>query len=256
MRIARYEAHGAVHYGVINGDSVTAVDGSIFGEFTLTDHAHPLAAVKLLAPVEPGKILAMGLNYTSHIGDRPAPQYPMVFHKTPTSVIGPEDTIIRPREVERLDAEGELVAVIRDTCRNVAREDALHHVLGYTCGNDVSARDWQRKDRNENNSDWWRAKSADTFSPMGPWIETDLNPHDQRLRTRVNGSVQQDESTAHLIFDVPTMIEFISRYVTLNAGDCIFTGTPGTTQNMADGAVCEIEINGIGILRNPVKLES
>ena len=156
----------------------------------------------------------------------------MVFHKTPTSVIGPEDTIIRPKEVERLDAEGELVAIIKDTCKNVSKADALNHVFGYTCGNDVSARDWQRRDRNDNNSDWWRAKSADTFSPMGPWIETDLDPHAQHLRTRVNGSEEQNESTAHLIFDVPTMIEFISRYVTLDAGDCIYTGTPGTTSNM------------------------
>ncbi len=255
MRIARYEAHGSIHYGVIDGDNVAAIDGDLFGDFSVTDHVHKLADVKLLAPVVPGKILAMGLNYTSHIGDRPAPPYPMVFHKTPTSVIGPEDTIIRPSEVERLDAEGELVAIIKDTCKNVSKEDALNHVFGYTCGNDVSARDWQRRDRNDNNSDWWRAKSADTFSPMGPWIETDLNPHAQHLRTRVNGSEEQNESTAHLIFDVPTMIEFISRYVTLEAGDCIYTGTPGTTSNMDDGAICEIDIDGIGILRNPVKLE-
>jgi 2-keto-4-pentenoate hydratase/2-oxohepta-3-ene-1,7-dioic acid hydratase in catechol pathway len=180
----------------------------------------------------------------------------MIFHKTPTSVIGPEDTIIRPKEIQRFDAEGEMVVVIKDTCKNVSKEDALNHVLGYTCGNDVSARDWQRRDRNENNSDWWRAKSADTFSPMGPWIETDADPHAQHLRTRVNGNEQQNETTAHLIFDVPTMIEFITRYVTLNAGDCIFTGTPGTTQDMGDGAICEIDISGIGVLRNPVKLES
>ena len=190
MKIARYEAHGDVHYGVVDGDNVTAIDGSPFGDFTVTDHVHKLSDVKLLAPVVPGKILAMGLNYTSHIGDRPAPEYPMVFHKTPTSVIGPEDTIIRPKEVQRFDAEGEMVVVIKDDCRYVSKEDALNHVLGYTCGNDVSARDWQRKDRNENNSDWWRAKSADTFSPMGPWIETDVNPADQWLQTRVNGNVE------------------------------------------------------------------
>ena len=255
MRIARYLAHGNIHYGVINEDSVAAIEGDLFGDHTVTDHVHKLADVKLLAPVVPGKILAMGLNYTSHIGTRPAPQYPMVFHKTPTSVIGPEDTIVRPSEVERLDAEGELVAIIKDTCKNVSKEDALNHVFGYTCGNDVSARDWQRRDRNDNNSDWWRAKSADTFSPMGPWIETDLDPHAQHLRTRVNGNVEQDESTAHLIFDIPTMIEFITRYVTLEAGDCIYTGTPGTTSNMDDGAICEIDIDGIGVLRNQVKLE-
>ena len=257
MRIARYLAHGAEHFGVIDGDNITAIDGSIFdSEIKLTDHIHALSDVKLLSPVVPGKILAMGLNYTSHIGDRPAPEYPMIFHKTPTSVIGPEDAIVRPKEVQRFDAEGEMVVVIKDKCRNVSKADALNHVLGYTCGNDVSARDWQQKDRRENNSDWWRAKSADTFSPMGPWIETEADPHAQHLRTRVNGNEEQNETTAHLIFDVPTMIEFITKYVTLEAGDCIFTGTPGTTSDMADGAVCEIDISGIGVLRNPVKLES
>ena len=256
MKIARFLAHGSEHYGVVDGDRITAIEGSIFASpVKLTDHIHNLAEVKLLAPVTPGKILAMGLNYTSHIGDRPAPEYPMVFHKTPTSVIGPDDAIIRPQEVQRFDAEGEMVVVIKDTCKKVSKAEALSHVLGYTCGNDVSARDWQQQDRRENNSDWWRAKSADTFSPMGPWIETEADPAAQHLRTRVNGQEQQNETTDHLLFDVPTMIEFITRYVTLEAGDCIFTGTPGTTQDMGDGAVCEIDISGIGILRNPVKLE-
>ena len=131
MRIARYEAHGDIHYGVVDGDNVTAIDGNPFGDFTVSDHVHKLSDVKLLAPVVPGKILAMGLNYTSHIGDRPAPEYPMIFHKTPTSVIGPEDTIIRPKEVQRFDAEGEMVVVIKDTCRYVSKDDALNHVLGY-----------------------------------------------------------------------------------------------------------------------------
>ena len=130
MKIARYEAHGAVHYGVVEGDNVTALSASPFEEHTLTDHVHKLSDVKLLAPVAPGKILAMGLNYTSHVGDRPAPEYPMIFHKTPTSVIGPEDAIVRPKEVQRFDAEGEMVVVIKDKCRNVSKEDALNHVLG------------------------------------------------------------------------------------------------------------------------------
>ena len=181
--IARYLAHGSEHYGVVEGDNVTAIEGSIsIPHPNSPTTSHKLADVQLLAPVAPGKILAMGLNYTSHIGDRPAPEYPMIFHKTPTSVIGPGDTIIRPKEVQRFDAEGEMVVVIKDTCRYVTKADALNHVLGYTCGNDVSARDWQRQDRNENNSDWWRAKSADTFSPMGPWIETEADPSSQWLQ--------------------------------------------------------------------------
>ena len=256
MRIARYEAHGAIHYGVIEGDSVIALSASPFEEHSRTDHVHKLSDVKLLAPVVPGKILAMGLNYTSHIGDRPAPRTRWFSTRPPPASSVPRTPSSAPKEVERFDAEGEMVVVIKDKCKNVSKEDALNHVLGYTCGNDVSARDWQRRDRNENNSDWWRAKSADTFSPMGPWIETDLDPHDQHLRTRVNGNEEQNESTAHLLFDVPTMIEFITRYVTLEPGDCIYTGTPGTTQDMGDGAICEIDISGIGVLRNPVKLEA
>ena len=131
----------------------------------------------------------------------------MIFHKTPTSVIGPEDDIVRPTEVQRLDAEGEMVVVIKDTCRNVSKEDALNHVFGYTCGNDVSAATGNGKTATRTTRDWWRAKSADTFSPMGPWIETEIDPHAQHLRTRVNGNEEQNETTNHLLFDVPTMIE-------------------------------------------------
>ena len=159
MKIARYLAHGDVHYGAVEGNSIKALSASPFGEFEVTDHTHTLDEVKLLAPCEPTKILAIGLNYSSHLHDRPGPSEPMVFYKTPTSVIGPGETIIRPKDTERLDAEAELVVVIKDQCRNVPKEEAMQHVLGYTCGNDVSARDWQREDRN-----WWRAKSTDTFS--------------------------------------------------------------------------------------------
>ena len=184
MKFARYFAHGEVAYGVVGDGMVKQLTTDPFEPFEVTDHIHPLSEVKLLAPCVPRKILAIGLNYSSHLHDRPGPDEPMVFYKTPTSLIGPEETIIRPRATERLDAEGELVVVIKDRCRNVSSEaawfrrireslvapsgkflgpvevDALQHVLGYTCGNDVSARDWQREDRN-----WWRAKSSDTFSP-------------------------------------------------------------------------------------------
>jgi 2-keto-4-pentenoate hydratase/2-oxohepta-3-ene-1,7-dioic acid hydratase in catechol pathway len=174
----------------------------------------------------------------------------MVFYKTGTSLAGPGDTIVRPKATERLDAEGELVVVIKDRCRNVSQADALQHVLGYTCGNDVSARDWQRDDRN-----WWRAKSTDTFSPAGPVIETDIDPHNVRLTTRINGSEVQAESTNYLIFDIPTLVAFTSRFVTLEPGDMIYTGTPGEPGEMKGGDVCEVEIEGIGVLSNPVELE-
>ena len=140
--------------------------------------------------------------------------------------------------------------VMKDRCRNVSKEEAMEHVLGYTCGNDVSARDWQREDRN-----WWRAKSSDTFSPAGPFIVTDIDPHNVRLTTRINGTEVQGESTSYLIFDIPTLISFASQFVTLEPGDMIYTGTPGEPGEMKHGDVCEIEIDGIGVLSNPVELE-
>ncbi|MCH8107395.1 MAG: fumarylacetoacetate hydrolase family protein [Chloroflexi bacterium] len=250
MKIARYLAHGQISYGAVEGDMVKQLSASPFEEFTITDHVHPLSEVKLLAPCVPTKILAIGLNYSSHLHDRPGPTEPMVFYKTPTSLIGPDDTIIRPKDTERLDEEAELVVVIKDRCRNVPAEEAMQHVLGYTCGNDVSARDWQSEDRN-----WWRAKSADTFSPAGPYIVTDLDPSNVRVSARINGKEVQSESTRYLIFDIPAIVAYTSRYVTLEPGDMIYTGTPGEPGEMKDGDVCEIEIEGIGILRNPIKLE-
>ena len=250
MKFARYLAHGQISYGVVDGDSVKELTTTPFEPHEVTDHTHKISEVKLLAPCEPSKILAIGLNYSSHLHDREAPAEPMVFYKTPTSVIGPDETIIRPKDTAKLDAEGELVIVIKDRCRNVPKAEAMQHVLGYTCGNDVSARDWQQEDRN-----WWRAKSADTFSPAGPYIETDIDPHNVRLTCRINGKEVQGESTTYLIFDVPTIVEFTSKFVTLEPGDMIYTGTPGEPSEMKDGDVCEVEIEGVGVLRNPIKLE-
>ena len=250
MKFARYLAHGQISYGVVEGDSVKELSASPFESFRVTDHTHPVSDVKLLAPCTPRKILAIGLNYSSHLHDRPGPTEPMVFYKTPTSVIGPDETIIRPKGTERLDAECELVVVIKDTCRNVSEADAMSHVLGYTCGNDVSARDWQREDRN-----WWRAKSSDTFSPAGPFIVDDIDPHNVRVKTRISGKEIQNESTTYLIFNIPTLIAYCTQFVTLEAGDMIYTGTPGEPGEMKDGDVCEIEIEGIGVLSNPIKLE-
>ena len=250
MKIARYLAHGQISYGAVVGDSVKELSASPFEPHQITDHTHPISEVQLLAPCVPTKILAIGLNYSSHLHDREKPPIPMVFYKTPTSVIGPGETIIRPKDTNKLDAEGELVIVIKDRCRNVPKDEAMQHILGYTCGNDVSARDWQADDRN-----WWRAKSTDTFSPAGPYIETELDPHNVRLTCRINGTEVQGESTKLLMFDIPTIVEFTSKYVTLEPGDMIYTGTPGEPGEMKDGDVCEVEIEGIGVLSNPVKLE-
>lgn len=249
MKIARYFAHGQVSYGVVVEGIVKELSATPFEPFQVTDHTHPISEVKLLAPCVPMKILAIGLNYSSHLGERKQPEEPMVFYKTPTSVIGPDETIIRPRDTQKLDAEAELVVVIKERCRNVSKERASQYVLGYTCGNDVSARDWQRDDRN-----WWRAKSADTFSPAGPFIETDLDPSNVQVTCLINGKETQRESTKYLIFDVPTIVAYTSRFVTLEPGDMIYTGTPGEAGEIKHGDVCEINIEGIGVLRNPIKL--
>ena len=250
MRFARYLAHGQVSYGVLDGDTLRELTTSPFEEYRVTDHSHRLSEVKLLAPTSPSKILAVGLNYSTHLHDRPAPVEPLIFLKTPSSLIGPGDTIIRPRDVETLDEEAELVIVIKDRCRNVTKEDALNHVVGYTCGNDVSAREWQRGD-----GQWWRAKSSDTFSPVGPYIVDDVDTGNMMLRARVNGKEVQGESTSFLIFDIPTIISWTSRRMTLEPGDLIFTGTPGTPAHLVAGDTVEVDIEGIGVLSNPVGME-
>ena len=250
MKFARYLAHGQVSYGVLDGDTLREITTTPFEEYQVTDHTHGVSEVKLLPPTSPSKVLAVGLNYSSHLSDRPAPEEPLIFIKPPSSVIGHGDAIVRPRDVVTLDEEGELVIVIKSRCRNASKENALDYVLGYTCGNDVSAREWQRGD-----NQWWRAKGSDTFSPVGPYIVDDIDPSDIMLRARVNGSEVQAERTSLLIFDVPTIISWTSRRMTLEAGDMIFTGTPGTPAHLNAGDTVEVDIEGIGVLSNPVMME-
>jgi len=250
MKYARYLAHGQVSYGVLEGDTLREITTTPFEEYQVTNHRHRVSEVKLLPPTSPSKILAVGLNYPSHLRDRPPLKEPLIFLKTPSSLVGHGDAIIRPRDIETFDEEGELVIVIGKQCRNASKEDALSYVLGYTCGNDVSAREWQRGD-----GQWWRAKSADTFSPVGPVIADDINPGDAMLTIRVNGKVVRAESTSKMIFDVPTVIEWVSRRMTLEPGDMIFTGTHGTPAHIKAGDTVEIEIEGIGVLSNPVRME-
>ena len=251
MKFARYLAHGQVSYGVLKGDTLKEITTTPFEDYEVTDHAHALSEVKLLPPTAPSKILAVGLNYSSHLGERSPLQEPVIFLKTPSSLIGHGDTIIRPKEVETLDEEAELVVIIKKRCRNVSKEDALSYVLGYSCGNDVSAREWQRGD-----GQWWRAKSSDTFSPVGPCIVDDIDPSNLMLRGRVNGVEVQAERTSLLIFDIPTVISWTSQRMTLEAGDMIFTGTPGKPAHLNAGDTVEVEIEGIGTLSNPVKAEA
>lgn len=254
MRLVRYLLGGQVYYGSVVGDGVRRITGNPFGEHTVAETNRSVNEVKLLPPVIPGKIIAIALNYKSHLGSRPQPKRVEPFFKTPSCVIGPEDAIVLPKDAGRVDAEGELVAVIGKRCRNVAkREEAWNYIMGFTCGNDVSAREWQSGP--DKDIQWWRAKSADTFGPIGPWVLTEFDPNNARVMTRINGQVAQDESTQDLIFSIPEIIVSVSRYITLEPGDLIFTGTPGTTQALKPGDTVEVEVRGIGVLRNPVRGE-
>jgi 2-keto-4-pentenoate hydratase/2-oxohepta-3-ene-1,7-dioic acid hydratase in catechol pathway len=243
----RFEGGGGVSYGVLQGDRVRPVRGDIFGDYELQADAIPLSSVRLLAPVVPSKVIAVGLNYQSHLGAREPDPYPGLFAKYPTSLVGPGEAIVRPPDSGNLHYEGEMVVVIGKEARNVPEEDAADYVFGVTAGNDVSERDWQSGDLQ-----WLRAKASDTFGPVGPVIARGLNHNDLLLQTRVNGEVRQSERTADLLFDVEAIVSYVSRYVTLFPGDIIFTGTPGSTQALEPGDVVEVELEGVGVLRNPV----
>jgi len=251
VKFARYLLHGEIAYGVVEGEAVRPITGTPFGPYRVTDRAVPLSQVRLLAPVVPTKVFAIGLNYADHLGDREPPKKPEVFLKTVSSVIGPEEPILIPRGYTgRIDAEGEVVVVIGRRGKHIPEEQALDYILGYTCGNDVSARDWQRGDLQ-----WWRAKSSDTFSPVGPFIATGLDPAGLDLRVRINGKEVQHGNTANLLFSIPRIVSFISEVIALEPGDLIFTGTPGIPGALQPGDVVEVEVAGVGVLRNPVQRE-
>ncbi len=253
-KFARYEAHGEIAYSVVEGDAVKQITASPLEDYKVTDHAHALSEVRLLAPIVPNKIVAIGLNYKSHLGDREAPKVPEPFIKTTSSLIGPNESIVIPREAIRdsitIQEEAELTLVINKRCKRVSKADALSVILGYTCGNDVSARQWQAGDLQ-----WWRAKSSDTFTSIGPYIVTDLDPGNLDLSARINGKGFQEINTSDLLYDVPTIIEFVTSMMTLEPGDVIMTGTPGQPGDLHPGDVVEIEIGGVGVLSNPVRAE-
>jgi 2-keto-4-pentenoate hydratase/2-oxohepta-3-ene-1,7-dioic acid hydratase in catechol pathway len=258
MLYCRFQHEGSISHGVVDDNRVTPIAGDLFGAHKSGSRSLPLSEVRLLAPIVPRKMLAAAVNYQSHmpsgssvLKDGDAPSVPQLFLKPSSSIIGPEETIVLPAEAHRVDAEGEVVAVIGRECRRVASGQALDYVFGYTCGNDVSARHWQRDD-----IQWWRAKGADTFSPIGPFIATGLDPENIDLRTRVNGNEAQAGNTRDLIHSLASMISFASQVMTLEPGDIIFTGTPGEPPKLADGDVVEVEVDGIGVLRNPVTREA
>ena len=249
MKIVRFAAGARVEYGILTGESIQAITGKPYRTIKITDRYYRLNEVRLLSPCLPSKIVAIGLNYRKHAEEvkLPIPQTPLIFLKPPTSVIGPEDNIVLPPSSTRVDYEGELAVVIKKKASHVSEAEALEYVLGYTCLNDVSARDHQRDD-----VQWTRSKGFDTFGPVGPCIETELDPGNIMLETYLNGELKQQSNTDDLIYPVPTQISFISDVMTLLPGDIIATGTPSGIGRMLPGDTVEIKIASIGTLRNYV----
>lgn len=250
MKIARVEFKDVISYAVIDGHDAHLFEGTPFGAPAATGVVASLDDCRLLAPVVPGKIVCVGKNYRDHAAEMggEVPEEPLLFLKPSTSVIGPGDTIRKPSAVKRLDHEAELALVIGHAVSHVSEADALAQLLGYTCANDVSARDYQASD-----GQWTRAKGFDTFCPLGPWIETGLDPKDLHIESRLNGEARQDATTADLVFTPAFLISYISRIMTLLPGDVILTGTPAGVGPMEPGDDIEVEIEGIGTLRNVVE---
>lgn len=250
MRLIRYEMRGsAPRWGWIYQDQVGMIEGEPFGEFRRLEAQTPMNLVRLLAPVQPSKIICVGRNYAEHAKEQgfEPPELPMLFLKPPSSLISPGETIILPPQSSKVEHEGELAVVIGRGGRWIPAEDARKVILGYTVANDVTARDLQRKD-----GQWTRGKGFDTFCPVGPWIETELDPSDVLVQTRVNGEMRQMASTREMMFSVEQLIAFISSVMTLTPGDLILTGTPAGIGPLNDGDTVEVSVEGIGSLSNPV----
>lgn len=246
-RYARYAFDNKISVGLLDGDTVRELRGDLFDRPELTGTSRRLGDVKLLPPVQPSKVVAIGLNYKSHVGERKHPEYPGVFLKAPSCIIATGEDVVYPADASNLHFEGEMVLVIGKKSRNVSPETAHEAVFGITIGNDISERNWQKGDLQ-----WFRAKGSDTFGPLGPVVACGLNYGDLLLETRVNGQTKQSQRTSDLIFDVPTIVSYVTRYVTLFPGDVIFTGTPGTTSAMQPGDSVEVEIEGVGVLKNRI----
>jgi 2-keto-4-pentenoate hydratase/2-oxohepta-3-ene-1,7-dioic acid hydratase in catechol pathway len=246
----RYRYGSDTSYGILEGETVRELRGDLFGDNSPAGATHRLSEVKLLYPCQPGKIMAVGLNYRSHLGGRPQPAHPEMFYKPATALQHPGEPIRIPRDATDVHYEGELVVVIGKPVRNASPEEARAAVFGVTCGDDVSDRNWQHGAQKD--LQWWRAKGCDTFAPLGPAIVTGLDYGNLLLQTRLNGEVVQKQTTADLIFDCPSIVSWVSGWVTLMPGDVIYTGTPGSTRRLSPGDVVEVEIEGIGVLRNPV----
>lgn len=250
MRIVRYQKGNEMpRYGWVFEDKVGEIEGDIFGDYRRLEANLPLEEVRLLAPMKPSKIICVGRNYVEHAKEHGAevPKIPLIFLKPPSAILNPGEPIVLPPQSQQVEHEAELVVVIGRRGRNILAEEAQNYILGYTVGNDVTARDLQRSD-----GQWTRAKGFDTFCPFGPWVDTGFDASDAVITCRVNGQLRQMGSTREMVFSVPTLIAFISSVMTLEPGDLIFTGTPAGVGPLQPGDVVEVEIEGLGKLQNPV----
>jgi 2-keto-4-pentenoate hydratase/2-oxohepta-3-ene-1,7-dioic acid hydratase in catechol pathway len=251
MRIVRYQTKTeAPRFGWVFEDKIGPIDGDIFSEFRRLEATIPLAQARLLAPIQPSKIVCVGRNYIEHAKEHGAevPKIPLIFMKPPSSIINPGEKVLLPPQSKQVEHEAELVVVIGKRGKAIPAEDAKNYILGYTIGNDVTARDLQQTD-----GQWTRAKGFDTFCPFGPWMDTDFDPSDALITCRVNGQMRQMASTRDMVFSVGTLIAFISSVMTLEPGDILFTGTPAGVGPLLDGDEVEVEIERLGKLVNPVK---
>jgi len=252
MKIIRFQTPAGPEFGIVEGETVYRAEGGYATGFQMQESVGALSELTLLSPCQPTKIVAVGRNYAAHAAEHGAevPSQPLIFLKPPSAVIGPGEPILCPPQSTQVEHEAELVVVVGRRARRVAAADAWDYVLGYTCANDVTARDLQRSD-----GQWSRAKGFDTFAPLGPWIVTDLDPAGLAVTCRVNGHVRQHASTADMMFKIPQVIEFITAAMTLEPGDVILTGTPEGVSPIRPGDQVEVEVEGIGVLRNPVSAD-
>jgi 2-keto-4-pentenoate hydratase/2-oxohepta-3-ene-1,7-dioic acid hydratase in catechol pathway len=252
MKYARAAWNGRIVSGFIEGDEIAVLDADKLShpDAKPTGERAKLKDAKLLSPCVPTKVVAIGVNYNDHAGEmgHALPEEPIIFLKPVTSIIGPDEEIVYPPQSQRVDFEAECAFVVGKICRNVKALDAAQYIFGYTCCNDVTARDLQKKD-----GQWTRAKGFDTFCPLGPWIETELDAGNASVQSRLNGAVMQRSNTKNLIFGMEKLLEFVSSVMTLLPGDVVTTGTPAGIAPMRTGDVIEVEVGGIGILKNIVR---
>jgi 2-keto-4-pentenoate hydratase/2-oxohepta-3-ene-1,7-dioic acid hydratase in catechol pathway len=265
VRIARFVVGGSISWGVVEapagtGDNpsfesltVAAIKDHPMGPIEFTGDRYAITDVRLLAPILPSKVVAIGRNYAAHAAElgNDVPERPLIFLKPSTSVIGTHDVIRLPADSDQVEHEAELAVIIGRVVKDVPRDRALEVIFGYTCGNDVTARDQQRSD-----GQWTRAKGYDSFCPIGPWIETQFDPSGARVRCLVNDRTTQDGNTRDMIFDVATLVSYVSHVMTLMPGDVLLTGTPEGVSRIADGDTVRVVIDGIGELVNPVRAKT